>query len=74
MNAGAMFGAGLLEERRRDDAIGELARTAAADADFPRDGDYPAVFAWAWEAAIADYLLEVVLPAAGAEHERGALR
>lgn len=70
MNAGVIFGARLLEERRREDAIGELARTAADDADFPRDGDYAAVFDWAWEAPVADHLLEVALPAAGAEHAR----
>lgn len=74
MNAGATFGAWLLEERRRDDAIGELARAAAADADFPSDGDYAAVFDWAWNAPVDDHLLEVALPAAGAQHAREARR
>ena len=39
------FGAWLLEQKARTDAIGELARAAAGDAGFPRDGDAKAISA-----------------------------
>lgn len=37
------FGRWLLDQQHRDDAIGELAKQAARDAGFPRDGDAKAV-------------------------------
>lgn len=37
------FGAWLLQQVKRDDHVGELARAAARDPLFPRDGDAEAV-------------------------------
>jgi len=39
------FGAWLLDQKKRTDAIGELARAAATDPGFPKEGDFQAVSA-----------------------------